>query len=228
MSTIKVDTINEKSTNGAITIANTGNGNTIITPAGSGKVVIDGLTYPHADGSASQVMQTNGSGVLSFSTISAGYTYGTEVANSSATSVEFTSLPSTANQIELFFTGMSFTGTVSATIVIGDAGGYETSGYGGSSNNFESTSQHHVSQSNSLWTMRTGNGAATTFTGVITLKRMDSSKFVYVQSHHVTIDSTTTTHIQGVGHKTLSAVLDRIKISGGTFDGSSTFQVRYQ
>ena len=219
MSTIKVDTLNEKSTNGNIAVI----------PTGSGKLILDGLTWPHADGSASQLLKSNGSGVLSFvDAPSAGYTYGTEVANSSATSVEFTSLPSTANQIELFFTGMSFTGTVSATIVIGDSGGYETSGYGGSSNNFESTSQHSVSQTNALWTMRTGNSAATAFTGVITLKRMDSSKFVYVQSHHLTIDTTTTTHIQGVGHKTLSGVLDRIKISGGTFDGSSTFQIRYQ
>ena len=189
--------------------------------------IVAGDVISFADAGASNVIKRDTvQGVLDL--VSAGYTYGTEVANSSATSVEFTSLPSTANQIELFFTGMSFTGTVSATIVIGDSGGYETSGYGGSSNNFESTSQHSVSQSNSLWTMRTGNGASNSFTGVITLKRMDSSKFVYVQSHHLTIDTTTTTHIQGVGHKTLSGVLDRIKISGGTFDGSSTFQIRYQ
>ena len=189
--------------------------------------IVAGDVISFADAGASNVIKRDTvQGVLDL--VSGGYTYGTEVANSSATSVEFTSLPSTANQIELFFTGMSFTGTVSATIVIGDSGGYETSGYGGSSNNFESTSQHSVSQTNALWTMRTGNSAATAFTGVITLKRMDSSKFVYVQSHHLTIDTTTTTHIQGVGHKTLSGVLDRIKISGGTFDGSSTFQIRYQ
>ena len=56
MSTIKVDTLNEKSTNGDIAII----------PTGSGKLVLDGLTWPHADGSANQLLKSNGSGVLSF------------------------------------------------------------------------------------------------------------------------------------------------------------------
>jgi len=42
-----------------------------ITPKGTGKIILDGLAFPNADGTASQVLQTNGSGVLSFSTISA-------------------------------------------------------------------------------------------------------------------------------------------------------------
>ena len=41
-------------------------GNLALLPEGSGVVTIDGLTYPSADGSANQVVKTNGSGVLSF------------------------------------------------------------------------------------------------------------------------------------------------------------------
>ncbi len=41
-------------------------GNLALAPEGSGVVTIDGLTYPAADGSANQLMKTNGSGVLSF------------------------------------------------------------------------------------------------------------------------------------------------------------------
>jgi len=44
----------------------TNNSNLTLLPNGTGKVVIDGLTYPIADGSANQVVKTNGSGVLSF------------------------------------------------------------------------------------------------------------------------------------------------------------------
>jgi len=40
-----------------------------ITPNGSGKVVLDGLSYPVADGTNGQYLQTNGSGTLSFSTV---------------------------------------------------------------------------------------------------------------------------------------------------------------
>lgn len=39
------------------------------TPKGSGALVLDGLSWPTADGSASQYLQTNGSGTLSFAGI---------------------------------------------------------------------------------------------------------------------------------------------------------------
>ena len=45
------------------------NGNITITPNGTGDVVIDGLNYPQADGSAGQFMKTDGSGQLSFATV---------------------------------------------------------------------------------------------------------------------------------------------------------------
>jgi hypothetical protein len=46
------------------------NGNLLLAPNGSGKVSISGLLYPIADGTNNQVMKTNGSGVLSFGTVS--------------------------------------------------------------------------------------------------------------------------------------------------------------
>ena len=49
-------------------------GNLALAPEGSGVVTIDGLTYPAADGSANQVMKTNGSGVLSFTDAGGGGT----------------------------------------------------------------------------------------------------------------------------------------------------------
>ena len=49
-------------------------GNLALLPEGSGVVTIDGLTYPSADGSANQVVKTNGSGVLSFTDAGGGGT----------------------------------------------------------------------------------------------------------------------------------------------------------
>ena len=205
-------------------------GNLALLPEGSGVVTIDGLTYPAADGSASQLMQTNGSGVLSFvdAPESGAWTYGTEIINSSATSNEFTGIPATATDVDLLLRTMSFTGTVTATVVIGDGGGYETSGYEGDSTNFEQTSMHSAGSSTSLWSFRTATGAASSYNGLIRLHRHDPSKFVYTQHHHFSLTGDVTTHIGGVGSKTLTAVLDRIKISGGTFDGTTTFQIRYR
>tara|TARA_B100001057_G_scaffold127157_1_gene126118 strand:+ start:896 stop:1714 length:819 start_codon:yes stop_codon:yes gene_type:complete len=50
-------------------IVSTSNRNIAITPNGSGKVVLDGLSYPAADGTNGQYLQTDGSGTLSFSTV---------------------------------------------------------------------------------------------------------------------------------------------------------------
>jgi len=60
-----------------ITSTNT-NGNINITPHGSGSVVIDGLSHPTADGTASQFLQTDGSGNLSFATVVSSFTVAAE------------------------------------------------------------------------------------------------------------------------------------------------------
>ena len=53
-------------------IVSTTNRNINITPNGSGKVGLDGISYPSSDGSNGQVLTTNGSGVLSFADASSG------------------------------------------------------------------------------------------------------------------------------------------------------------
>ena len=55
------------STTGSITITDGANGNIAITPNGSGVVQLDGLSWPTADGSTDQVIKTDGSGTLSWS-----------------------------------------------------------------------------------------------------------------------------------------------------------------
>jgi hypothetical protein len=82
-------TVANSATGSAPEISTTGGDTDIdlkITPKGAGKIILDGLAFPNADGSASQVLQTNGSGVLSFSSVSAGFTLlGTLTTTSGAT-----------------------------------------------------------------------------------------------------------------------------------------------
>ena len=61
---------NSGTNSGSIVIADGANNNITLTPNGSGNIVLDNHTWPAADGSANQVLSTNGSGVLSFATIS--------------------------------------------------------------------------------------------------------------------------------------------------------------
>ena len=50
-------------------IVSTSNRNIAITPNGSGKVILDGLSHPVADGNAGQVLKTDGSGNLGFASV---------------------------------------------------------------------------------------------------------------------------------------------------------------
>ena len=50
-------------------IVSVSNGDITITPNGSGDVILDGLKYPQADGSANQFLQTDGNAQLSFATL---------------------------------------------------------------------------------------------------------------------------------------------------------------
>ena len=68
-------TIANAATGANPTISATGGDTNIgitLTPKGSGQVIIDNLTFPAADGTADQILVTNGSGVLSFTDNSGG------------------------------------------------------------------------------------------------------------------------------------------------------------
>jgi len=69
---------NSGTNSGTITITDGAGGNITITPNGSGNIVLDGLTFPNADGSANQALITDGSGTLSFG--SAGISTGKAIA----------------------------------------------------------------------------------------------------------------------------------------------------
>ena len=57
---------NSGTNSGTLKILDGANQNIEITPNGSGKINLDGLLWPNADGSANQYLQTDGSGNLSF------------------------------------------------------------------------------------------------------------------------------------------------------------------
>jgi len=63
---------NSGSSSGTITITDAANGNIAIAPNGSGAVVLDGLSWPTADGTADYVLKTDGSAALSWTEMSGG------------------------------------------------------------------------------------------------------------------------------------------------------------
>ena len=83
-------TVTNSATGNAPEISATGDDTNIdfkLTPKGSGNLVLDGLKYPNADGSADQVLKTDGSGNLSFTDVSGGTSWQSSIKTSAFTAV---------------------------------------------------------------------------------------------------------------------------------------------
>ena len=98
MSTIKANTVQPTTTNA----------NLNLNPDGSGAVIVDGLTFPTADGSANQYLKTDGSGNLDWVTAGGGKVG--QVVQTTKTDTTSTTSTSAAD-----ITGMSVAITPSAT-----------------------------------------------------------------------------------------------------------------
>ena len=96
-------------------IVSTSNGNISITPNGTGKVVLDGISYPDTDGTNGQFLRTNGSGVLSFGSTTLTYSSGTATGNGSTTAFTISS-GRTVEDVLVFVNGFQLTPTTDYTI----------------------------------------------------------------------------------------------------------------
>jgi len=110
----------------AITLAKMASGTDgqIITYDASGNPAAVG---PGTDG---QVLTSTGAGSPpAFEAISAGFTEGTQVATTSGSYIDFTSIPSGTKYIAIIWNNLGLSGTDDLVIQLGDSGGVETSGY---------------------------------------------------------------------------------------------------
>jgi len=147
--------------------------------------------------------------------VAAVITRGTAVATTSGTSVDFTSIPSTVKRITVMFDAVSNSGGDEYIIQIGDAGGVETTAYVSQSSDRggdqTATNGFIISRGNLSSSVNYGTIIINNFSGNIW------SSFGNL-SRGSTVASST-------GSKTLSATLDRIRITtaGGvnTFDAGS-------
>ena len=89
------------------------------------------LVLPNGNGTNGQYLQTNGSGGLSWATVSAAsWTDGTSTSASGSSAVTFTGIPSTAKQIILTVNALSADGSNGEQLIkLGSSSGLVSSGY---------------------------------------------------------------------------------------------------
>lgn len=136
-------------------------------------------------------------------------------------SVDFTGIPSTAKRITINLVGMSTNGSDLPRIQIGDSGGIESTGYVGQSN-YTSTGGV-VTSFSSGFDMPNWSGTLIG-SGSITLTLADSATNTWCLSGNVGITGSGAAVVVMGGYKSLSATLDRVRITtsgGNTFDAGS-------
>ena len=191
------------STNGGTQI-NTDTSGTlnIVTGSGSGSNAIT------IDTSQNVVFSGNVSGVLKS---------GTAVASTSGTSIDFTGIPSTAKRITVMFSGISKSSTANFLFQLGDSGGIETTGYtgqGGAGN----TGNIFITVSSTSGFPTAGDASgAVNVSGSIVFTNITGNTWISAGTFYTSIGYSTTV----AGDKTLSATLDRVRIT--TTSGTDTF-----
>jgi hypothetical protein len=184
--------------------------------AGADTVIIDGLTHPSADGTADQAVVTNGSGVLSFAT-RARSVQATAVASTSGTSIDFTDIPGWVTRVTVMLSGVSTNGTSNLLFQIGDSGGIENTGY--VSYYGEATGNVTGGSSTAGFMLTGAIIASEAFHGHIVITLLSGN--TWVSSDTLGSLSTANKIFVGAGSKTLSDVLDRVRLT--TVGGANTF-----
>jgi hypothetical protein len=136
---------------------------------------------------------------------------GTAVASTSGTSIDFTGIPSWVKRVTVMFSGVSTNGANSLLVQLGDSGGIENTGY------VSTSIQAALTDSSTAGFIIRSAAATNLFSGSMVIKNINGNEWV---SDHV-VKQSTTANAFGAGDKTLSATLDRVRIT--TVGGTDTF-----
>ncbi len=176
------------------------------------------LTLPVNDGDASQYLQTDGAGALSWATVTEGTTWTTAQETASGESgLLLSSIPSTAEQIIIAYYDLSISTTGSVRIRIGDSGGLETDSTYDMHRGFFGSSTGGGAATTSFWGQENYTGAANSYNGTVFITRNGTNSWSVMWNQ-----SERTSDTCGIctGEKVLSDVLTQVQIypSAGTFD----------
>lgn len=136
----------------------------------------------------------------------------------SGTSVDFADIPSWAKRITVMFSGVSVSGASSWLVQIGDSGGIENTGY--TSSAFIIATSGSTGINSTAGYVIFSDTATYTFSGKMVIDNITSNTWV---SSHTIGSGITLTGLTGFGggSKSLSATLDRVRIT--TVNGTDTF-----
>ena len=174
-----------------------------------------GYALPTSDGTAGQVITTDGAGKASYASP---ITLDTAQVTTSGTAFDFTGISAGAKRITVIFNEVSLSGTGDLLVQLGDAGGIEATTYASTSVSIDASSTQ-LSTTTTGFIVRSAN-ASTLISVVMTIVRISGN--VWIASHSG--KGLTTFVITGGGSKTTSAELTQLRVTrtgADTFDAGS-------
>lgn len=175
------------------------------------------LTLPQA---TTTIVGTDATQTLTNKTINGGALQSaTSQASTSGTSIDFTGIPSWVKRITVMFSGVSTSGTSLFLVQLGDAGGFEITGYASQANSITTTPAVTATTNTAGFVLgATALVAASTYSGTTSIVKLDGNSWVY--SSLIIRDGTASSNF-GSGSKTLSDTLTQVRIT--TVNGTDTF-----
>ena len=178
------------------------------------------LTLPTSNGSSGQYLQTNGSGTLSWqtvSTIAVAPVIQNDTTLTNQSELEFTNIPADVKQITILFRNASLSGTDNFRVQLGTSSAYVTTGYEASAiSNNDSGSGGGQSITSGLLVM--AQNASLALSGRMDINKMGSDN--YVSSYITRTNNQNATY--GGSTVTLGGTLTRLRIlptGSNTMDG---------
>lgn len=139
----------------------------------------------------------------------------TPVTLTNQTFVDFTGIPSWVKRVSIHFFAVSTNGTSVPIIQIGDSGGIETSSYtsGGANTGVGIGTNFNTVVFSTGFALTATTAAASSFSGTYVLERFSSSSDQW-QFHGMSTNANVSAVMYfGIGAKTLSTTLDRIRLT---------------
>jgi hypothetical protein len=133
----------------------------------------------------------------------------------SGINIDFTGIPSGTRRITILLADVSTNGTSNMLIQLGDSGGIETTGYVSACNQFNGSPS--ASSSTAGFIIQEAMSAPANASGQVVISNVSGNLWV---ASSCLVDSQPSNAI-GAGSKTLSSVLDRVRIT--TVNGTDTF-----
>jgi hypothetical protein len=173
------------------------------------------LVLPTGNGTADQVIATNGSGALSFADRGR-LVLGTSQASTSGTVVDFTGIPSWVKRVTVMFSGVSVSGTSAFLIQLGTSSGFVATGYSGGGARFGTNSFAGAAFTTGLSVNNTT--AAALYSGHVVWTNVSGNLWAGSLAM-----GASATEFAGLGGSSisLSGTLDRVRIT--TVNGTDTF-----